>query len=115
MKKICTILAIMFMALVAPVTCLATPPATSGPNTETVSQDQNREGLSIGAKVGISLGAGCLISLIIVLGMVSGMNTAKEATQADNYYTADGVRVAVSSDRYTHTTRKEVPKAQPKT
>lgn len=71
-----------------------------------------KESLPIGAKIAIGVIGGCIISLIVVKSMISSMNTAREATQADNYYTEDDVRVAVSTDRYTHTTRKVTPKAQ---
>lgn len=74
-------------------------------------KEVKKESWPIGAKIGVSVVVGCLISLIIIMGMIRGMNTAREATQAENYYDSDSVRIAVKSDRYTHS-KKSVTRKQ---
>lgn len=131
MKKLFAIMAIMIMVLGASMTCIAATETytenavvavamDNGAADQSVATDvpaqssQAKKGeLSIGAKIGASVGAGCLVSLIIVLVMISGMNTARAASEADAYYKDENVRIAVKSDRYTHTTR-HVTKKQTK-
>lgn len=105
MNKLFAVMAIMMLVLGASI-CFAAPAEAQA------AAAAAKESLPIGAKIAIGVFGGCLVSFIIVKAMIASMNTAREATQADNYYTEDDVRVAVSSDRYTHTTRKVTPKQQ---
>lgn len=58
-----------------------------------------------GKVVLISLVFGCVMSGIIIYNMVRGMNTAREAANANMYYDERDVRLSVKTDRFTHTTR----------
>ncbi len=123
-------MAILIMVLGASITCVAANEPVSAQTagmevaldqsnstaendraTETTRKEVKKESWPLGAKIGVSVAVGSLISLIIVMGMIRGMNTAREATQADSYYSMDNVRIAVKSDRYTHS-RKNVTKKQ---
>lgn len=53
----------------------------------------------------ISLVFGCVMSGIIIYNMVRGMNTAREAANANMYYDERDVKLSVKTDRFTHTTR----------